>query len=153
MGLKEVVVACWLHQEGGIKSDQNGIERSSTKKYQLVPSLDKIRPKWDWKWLLSYPHTQQDLSIKSDQNGIERYRWIVTAICYLCDKIRPKWDWKSGSVTCFSLIGAMIKSDQNGIERLSFETIRMQLTHQIKSDQNGIESFIILLSGILAFLI
>ena len=77
---------------------------------------DKIRPKWDWKTILT--SAAGTIKIKSDQNGIERTISLKYTLAMERDKIRPKWDWKKFDYLKVTPGMVMIKSDQNGIERL-----------------------------------
>ena len=73
-----------------------GLKATLAKAAASATSPDKIRPKWDWKFVVMSILVKSTGVIKSDQNGIER-------VIYL-------------TVQQYSYV--RIKSDQNGIESL-----------------------------------
>ncbi len=79
---------------GLIKSDQNGIESNLFIVHTPTSNYDKIRPKWDWKFVCRMNCTASSATIKSDQNGIESLTPQRRKEEKDPDKIRPKWDWK-----------------------------------------------------------
>ncbi len=114
---KSYPVRLFMWRWSSIKSDQNGIERST-----------RACMAGYWK------------QIKSDQNGIESNCFNSLFLTAAKDKIRPKWDWKRKSAIMFPTKSRKIKSDQNGIERCINECFYLFNKVLIKSDQNGIES-------------
>ena len=140
------------------KSDQGGIEISSSARFWARDLTEEIRPRWDWntgRWLTPSRAITEEIRPRWDWNE----RKLLENRRLAAEEIRPRWDWnfkvnyyanmlpwrnqtkvglKFLKLDFYQLVERGKKSDQGGIE-IAKSCSSSANVNEKKSDQGGIE--------------